>query len=373
MPPVFAMSRVLRDQGRQLASKHGFNQTVGMGDVIVSPIFGPLGGLDSRPAAQLSLAFPTDPQVLRAKRSGKSIWPLNANRNRLITNGFLLGSANQPEMTNYFRSPFDKLIQLLLCSSWIKRWASFVAYQLKRSIRRNAESRLRSMGLYGDIVMLGPFAGMRYPSPEQWASHRFEKIIGAYEHELHPLLSRLASTKQYDLVVNVGAAEGFYTCGLARLFPSAQIISYESNPDWAPFCQELCRLNQVLDRVDARGNASLEILTGLDARGQIFVWMDAETEERQLLDPTKVSWLQQAEILVELHDCFEPGLRELIMQRFAPTHRIEQFTSAGLDYARYPVLRGLLFTEIDALVGEDRRGIQDWLYMEPLKAARSPG
>jgi hypothetical protein len=93
--------------------------------------------------------------------------------------------------------------------------------------------------------------------------------------------------------------------------------------------------------------------------------MDIDTGERAVLDPLKVPWLTGVDILVELHDCMEAGLTDLIRSRFTGTHRIEQITNAGLDYARYPVLRNLLFSEIEALVGEDRRGLQDWLFMEP--------
>lgn len=249
--------------------------------------------------------------------------------------------------------------------AWVSRVMSFLSYQQRRVTRSRLETQLRAQGQYGDLVVSGPFRDLRYPPPEQWASCRFEKINAAYEHELHALINRLTASKQYTTIVNVGAAEGFYSVGLAKLFPAAKIISYEGYKPHDVFCANLARLNNVSDRIDSRGFCHVEDLTALKPEGKVLVWMDIDTGERQVLDPTKVPWLKEADILVELHDCLEPGLTPLIRDRFSPTHQIEQITNSGLDYARYPVLRNLLFTEIDALVGEDRRGLQDWFFMEP--------
>lgn len=261
------------------------------------------------------------------------------------------------------------IILPLLRFSWAQDLARFISYQLKRAMRRKLEHRLSTLGTYGNEVMDGPFKGLRYPPMSQWASCRFEKIIGAYEHELHGLVHRLSAEKQYDVIVNVGAAEGFYTAGLALLFPAARVVSYEHNETTASFCRNLCRINHVSERVEQRGHCTAEELRGLNPAGRVLVWMDIDTGERPVLDPDKVPWLRGADILVEMHDCMEPGLTPLIRGRFDATHDIEQFTSSGLEYSRYPLLQGLFFNEIYALVGEDRRGVQDWLFMQPKTSA----
>ena len=249
------------------------------------------------------------------------------------------------------------------------RLVGFLNYQRMRNIRRRLESQFYREGTYGDVVVQGPFEGLRYPPLDQWASCRFEKIIGAYEHEVHELVRRIVATKQYDLIANVGAAEGFYTAGLAKLFPAAKVVSFEADEEGTRFCRNLCRVNQVWERIEMRGHCSAADLSALNPTGRILVWMDIDTGERQVLDPIKVPWLRDADIFVELHDCHEAGLSPLIRSRFESTHRIEQFTTSGLEYARYPLLRDLLFSEIDALVEDDRRGLQDWFFMEPKHAA----
>lgn len=272
-------------------------------------------------------------------------------------------------MKNFFRYLADRATLLMLRMSWVDRLVGFLAYQRRRAIRRKQESLVYKAGTYGDEVVKGPFKGLRYPPLHQWASCRFEKIIGAYEHELHDLVGRLAGTKDYDIIINVGAAEGFYTAGLAMLFPRSRLISFEADDDCTRFCRNLARINGVWDRVETRGRCDADGLEALKPAGRVLVWMDIDTGERQVLDPEKVSWLRHADILVELHDCLEEGITPLIRGRFEHTHRITQFTTQGLHYSEYPLLRNLLIHEIDALVGDDRRGLQDWFFMEPLNTA----
>jgi|UniRef100_UPI003784AAD6 hypothetical protein len=269
-------------------------------------------------------------------------------------------------MKNALHYLADLITLPLLQFSCVDRLVGYLSYQRRRATRRKLEARFYGAGKHGDVVIDGPLQGLRYPPLYQWASCRFEKIIGAYEHELHGLLHRLASAKEYDLIVNVGAAEGFYTAGLALLFPKAKVVSFEADEGRTRFCRNLCQINQVWERIETRGHCSAEDLAMLNPLGRVLVWMDIDTGERMVLDPAKVHWLRDADILVELHDCMEEGITPLIQGRFESTHRIEKFTSRGLEYARYPLLRELLFHEIEALVGDDRRGLQDWFFMEPL-------
>jgi hypothetical protein len=240
-----------------------------------------------------------------------------------------------------------------------------LAYQRKRMLRREVEAGLKASGQYGDDVLRGPFAGMHYLPRERYASCRFEKIVGAYEHELHPLLEDISSSKDYRTVINVGAAEGYYTVGLARMFPAAQVISYEMTSAGRDYCADLARLNDVADRVDVFGACTPEVLAALSLVSPVLLVMDTDLGERTLLDSEVVPWLREADILVELHECLQAGTNELIRSRFEKTHRIRQIVNAGLEYALYPELRNLTFEEIYAMVGEDRAGLQDWYFMEP--------
>src|SRR6478672_6897407 len=66
----------------------------------------------------------------------------------------------------------------------------------------------------GLVVQHGPFKGMKYPGVNSVGSALIPKLLGSYERELHPLIDSICAG-QYDQVVDIGCAEGYYAVGLA--------------------------------------------------------------------------------------------------------------------------------------------------------------
>jgi hypothetical protein len=246
-------------------------------------------------------------------------------------------------------------------SRLICRAFDWMAYERWRVRRREVEGRLRARGLYGDEVFFGPFKGMRY-SPA-WASNRFEKVLGAYEAELHPVLEDICR-RPYTEVINVGCAEGYYAVGLARRLSAAIVYAYDIKPEMLRNLAENARLNGVGDRVVPGGFCTPETMGQLPLRGRTLVVSDCEGYEMELLDPVRAPMLRRADVLVELHDFKNRAISRTILERFAPTHDIQVLQNEGLRYANYPVLRQLNFAEIQALTGEERLEIMDWFFME---------
>ena len=272
-----------------------------------------------------------------------------------------LGQAD--DMKQWLHKVID-WVSLPLCRTPLAlRVLRVVSYQRTRAMRRLLEERLRAEGAYGDVVLQGPLAGLLYPPG--YASCRFETIIGAYEHEIMPWLSELVKTRRYSTIINVGAAEGYFTVGLARLFPDAKVLSYETDPAWRAYCVDMANRNGVAERVAINGTCALDEFIALAPTGPTLVMMDIDLGELQLLDPNLVPWLKQVDVLVETHDCLKVGTTQAIRDRFIGSHDIRQVTSSGLDYKEFPILRPLLLEEIYALTNEDRRGLQDWLLMQP--------
>ena len=74
------------------------------------------------------------------------------------------------------------------------------------------------------IVRNGPFAGMRYPGVQSVCSTIVPKLIGCYEKELHSVIELICS-QQYNSVVDIGCAEGYYAVGLAMRLQNAQLFA----------------------------------------------------------------------------------------------------------------------------------------------------
>ncbi len=265
-----------------------------------------------------------------------------------------------------FRRLLGDFALIALNLPFVDRAVAFLAWQRRRKTRRRVETRLADRNVYPDQVQLGPFSGMILPDRQTYVDSRFEKVFGAYEHDLFPLLEVLSSDPgRFQEVVNVGAADGFYTVGLARMLPDAAVLAFEPNSDRAEVLKETARLNDVADRIRLRGCCTLEELRTHLPLGETLVVIDVDGQEESLLVPEEVPWFSRASFLVETHEFFVPGVIELLRRRFEPTHEIFEIMMSAPVYETIPLLRELAMHEVDSMVGSERPNLQTWLWMEP--------
>jgi hypothetical protein len=195
--------------------------------------------------------------------------------------------------------------------------------QTRQSLKKfrggNLIARLR-LGLKRPAqVLAGPFSGLLYPT-YGIGSEYFPKLLGTYELELHEAI-RALSGQAFDRIVVIGAGEGYYVGGLAQLFPDSRITCFEADPDGQAAVADMAAENGFTVRLENRGFCAPEDLrASLDSLDRTLVVMDVEGGERQLLDPEAIPALARATIVVEVHDCFEPGLDGLLKERFKASH-----------------------------------------------------
>ena len=126
----------------------------------------------------------------------------------------------------------------------------------------------------------GPFKGLRY-EPQADGNALPAKLLGLYEKELHPWWYDLAS-RPYDIIVDIGACEGYYACGLAMQHKDAKVIAFEMNPGSRESLQELCKLNGLEDRVEIQAECTVVELQSLSSRlegKKVLVLTDVEGAE----------------------------------------------------------------------------------------------
>jgi hypothetical protein len=117
---------------------------------------------------------------------------------------------------------------------------------------RAEELKAPAIAATGGMVAGGPFAGMRF---EDGATEGcfLPKLLGCYEAELHAYWTGLRRDRHYRTIVDIGAAEGYYVVGLARMFPEARLIARDTNPEIQPFLDRLATANGVRDRIEIGG------------------------------------------------------------------------------------------------------------------------
>ena len=243
-------------------------------------------------------------------------------------------------------------------------------------LRRVIPARYRPIGYLqhltrmrtNNCVRSGPFAGVRYVQ-DSIGSAYIPKLLGIYESELAEEVESICSRKP-DLIVDIGAAEGYYAVGLAVRNPSARVVAFETQPTGQAALREMARLNRVSSRVEVRGKCEpthlTEVLTQTNAPA---ILCDVEGYEDRLLDPQAVPALAKATILVELHDFIVPGITEILRKRFSATHHLTHISQRTRSRKQFPwrtlATRLLPNSYLDWSVSEWRPARMAWLWMVP--------
>jgi hypothetical protein len=220
----------------------------------------------------------------------------------------------------------------------------------------------------GGFVVSGPFAGMRYVATSQGSAY-IPKLLGIYERELNPIVEAMVNRRP-DLIIDIGAAEGYYAVGLARRLPATRIVAFEMEERGRCALREMAQINGVAERIEVRGRCEPgDLVSLLEVRRETVIVCDVEGYEATLLDPTVIPPLAETAILVELHDFIHPGLRDAIRERFAGTHRIELLTQEPRTKADFPWrtigTRLLPRSYLGWAVSEWRPVTMEWYWMVP--------
>jgi len=220
----------------------------------------------------------------------------------------------------------------------------------------------------GGKVYSGPFCGMTYIQ-DFWFGGYIAKILGIYERELHGVIES-ACAMEPDLVVDVGAAEGYYSVGLCRRLPGAKHVAFEIAEEGRGMLRDLARSNGCEGRIDIREACDPEKLeAALAGAKKPFCVIDVEGYEKVLVDPGVVPSLRRAMMLVELHPGRAPGIAERLNELFGGTHEIERIWSTDRTPGDYPFqsigFRLMPYKYRLWAVDECRRGKMSWLWMKP--------
>jgi hypothetical protein len=204
----------------------------------------------------------------------------------------------------YFRTPFSSYAAYC-----------FAKERVGRDLLTNGQYR----------VLNGPYKGMLYT--RHGSSLNLNCLLGTYEMEIWTVIESVQAGR-YDLILDVGCAEGYHACGLAKK-SGIDVIAYDNMVSARQDCAEMVRLNGLEDRVTIKAYLTHEEMEIHCAGKRVFVFCDIDYAEKELLDPVRVPSLRHTDILVETH-----GLRQesdentlpIILNRFNQTHEATVFS-----------------------------------------------
>ncbi len=224
----------------------------------------------------------------------------------------------------------------------------------------------------GWTVQSGPFAGMTLSGHVAWGDgDLLPKLLGCYESELHPALLELAGGP-HDLVVNIGAAEGYYAIGMARILPAAFVHAFDSDPKAQEVCRAAALVNGVAARISVSGKCSIPLLEAILPRGRSpVVLCDCEGAEKELIDPRRIGAMRNATLLIECHDFLDAAITPALVERLEPTHTLIGIREGARDPGAFALLNGWDSLDRWLAVCEYRPCAMHWLMARPKSSGRS--
>ena len=238
--------------------------------------------------------------------------------------------------------------------------------QVHRSLFERSRREFHSKLYHSDDeirLLSGPFAGMFYLNTSSFGPVT-PKWLGSYEWEIQDLVKHFCNDG-YELVVNVGSAEGYDAVGFAWRSRRSRVLAFDIDPFARREVAHLARMNGVSERVTVAHTFSRSKLDAF-SQEKTLLFVDIEGAEREFLDPSNCSALKRFDILVEVHEL--PEVEELLKNRFGQTHVIER--RAQTDRTEWQVKHKELWSdrfnkdEIYLGTNEFRTGRQAWLWLK---------
>ena len=219
---------------------------------------------------------------------------------------------------------------------------------------------------YGWAVQSGPFAGTVLSERTSWGDgDLLPKLLGCYEAELHQIITQIAATMP-DLIVNIGASEGYYAMGMARLVPNAFVHAFATDTNSQDICRVAAGLNDLTKRVSVAGQCTPDLLQAIVPRGRSpVVICDCEGYERELVDPHRVPALRSAILVIECHDFIDASITQTLVDRLNASHSLGIIREGARDPNESPFLQGLNSLDRWLAVCEYRPLMMHWLIAQP--------
>jgi hypothetical protein len=196
------------------------------------------------------------------------------------------------------------------------------------------------------------------------------KWAGTYEIELQDIFKQILRNG-YSRFVNLGCAEGYYAVGVAVKDRRIEVIAIDVDPFARKQVHRLAKLNHTSERICVFGECTHSQLNKL-ITGKTLVLADIEGDELVLLDSGKVPRLNEADLLIEVHEASVlndgTSIEQKLTQRFALSHAIDRRVSHQRDFwiDQHQDLwqNRILRLEMVKALDEARVGRQIWLWAQ---------
>lgn len=223
----------------------------------------------------------------------------------------------------------------------------------------------------GGVVVHGPFSGTRLPGDLMWGRADLgAMLLGFYEKDVVAALESKTATR--NLLVNVGAGDGFYVNGALVSGMVKSAIAFESDLKSRRVMRQGLRINNIENKAEILGQADETFSAFLNARTDftlldIVILMDIEGGEYSILNEQTLRQLLGACLIIELHEFTDEQVAlaaELIQIAEKAGHTVSWIHSEGRNPYSIPELEFFSDNDKWALCSEGRPSTMRWLVLE---------
>lgn len=241
---------------------------------------------------------------------------------------------------------------------------NLIEIEKKKFLLSQKEQKMQT--IFKDLKVLnGPFKGMIYPDFIAHGSSLYPKLLGSYESELYDDIEKLLKNN-YDTILDIGCAEGYYAVGFAMRKPEATVFAYDLNKTALLACKQMAILNHVEKNMKFGEFCSAETLRDFPFKGKGLVLSDCEGFEIDLFTKEAVANLTNCDILIELHDLYNEKISVEIENAFKDTHTIKKVYSKSTFKKMREFELASKFTDDDInCFMLERNGIMEWAIITP--------
>ena len=219
-------------------------------------------------------------------------------------------------------------------------------------------------------VKYGHFSGFILGEGYEWGQTDLgNMLLGLYEKEVMEELSK--ASKNYDYLIDLGAADGYYAIGCLVSGMFDKTYCYEISEQSRKHLASNSSLNGVSDKIDINGIATNDFFKGLLAKNvnleKCLLLCDIEGGEFELFDNDVLEAFQHSTIIIEIHEWHENGLEryQKLRDRASRFFDISELKTTSRDLSPYPEVASLNDNDRWLLCSEGRHHLMTWLVLKP--------
>lgn len=223
---------------------------------------------------------------------------------------------------------------------------------------------------HGFKVGHGPFKGLKLLKTTYWApTDKASMVLGLYEQGILNELNLLKG--KYKVLIDIGAADGYYAIGALIGGICEKAYCFELNEEGQSSIRQTAILNDVSSNVTIFGGANntfYNLIPEFDRNPSILL-VDIEGAEFDLLTEDVFSIFKQSIVFIELHDWFYKDRNEKIKSlfaRFSKTHTAYEISYGSRNPDDFPELADLCDDDRWLLCSEGRAKTMKWLKLVPI-------